>query len=90
MDRYGIIHAHGLDVVIGEDQHLHVLGSDLVIENPFLGSGVEVDLGLLWASIWAEDLHNRPNPHRLRALLLNAAQVSVNRIMTILTKEGEK
>lgn len=82
------IRAHGLTVQVGSDRHLHVVGSDLVIENPLLGKGLELDLGQLWAALWAEDQHNHPNPARIRALLLNAAGMAVSRVISIL-EEGQ-
>lgn len=83
-----VVRAHGLEVMLGDDQNLHVVGSDLVIENPFLGKGLELDLGQLWLSIWAEGQHNKQDQGRLRALLLNAAQASVMRVLSILKEEA--
>lgn len=80
--------AHGLTVQIGEDKHLHVVGSDLVIENPLLGKGLEFDLGRLWLLLWASNQHNKPDSARIRALLLNAAHVSVSRVISILKGES--
>lgn len=82
-----IVRANGLEVQLGDDGHLHVLGTDLVIENPFLNKGLELDLGQLWLMIWMENQHNKLDPSRLRALLLNAAQASVGKTIEIL-KEG--
>lgn len=76
--------AHGLNVYVGDDQHLHVEGSDLVIENPLLGKGLDLNLGLLWLYLWSTDQHNNPNPSRVRSMLLNAASASVSKIMQIL------
>lgn len=87
MDRNSVIHAHGMDVSLDKDQNICVVGSGLVIENPFVGKGLELDLGLLWMSIWAEDQHNKLDPIRLRALLLNAAQASVGKVITLLKEE---
>jgi hypothetical protein len=81
------VRANGLEVELGDDQNLHVVGTDLVIENPFVGKGLELNLGLLWLMVWAEDQHNKQDPSRLRALLLNAAQASVGNVLSIL-KEG--
>lgn len=82
-----MVHANGLDVELGEDGNIHVVGTDLVIENPLIGKGLELDLGELWFSIWKENQHNRLDSSRLGALLLNASQASVSKLITIL-KEG--
>lgn len=79
--------AHGLTVSVDANKNLRVDGSDLVIENPLLGKGLELDLGLLWMLLWANDQHNKPDSARIRALLLNVAGVSVSRVISIL-KEG--
>lgn len=78
---------NGLIVELGADQNIHVVGTDLVIENPLIGKGLELNLGQLWLSIWCEGQHNKLDSQRLRALLLNAAQVSVGKIIEILKKE---
>ncbi len=82
-----IIRARGLEVTLGDDKKLHVVGTDLVIDNPLVGKDLELDLGTLWLSIWAEDQHNKLESGRLAALLLNAAHMSVSKIVAIL-KEG--
>lgn len=83
-----LVKAHGITVELGDDQNLHVVGTDLMIENPFLGKGLELDLGQLWLSVWAEGQHNKQDPSRLRALLLNAAQASVSKVLSILKEEA--
>lgn len=82
-----MVTVNGLQVELGKDLNLHVVGTDLVIENPLIGKGLELDLGHLWLSIWAEGQHNKLDPLRLRALLLNAAGASVGRLMEILKEE---
>jgi hypothetical protein len=79
--------ANGIEVELGADQKLHVVGTDLVIDNPLVGKGLELDLGQLWLSIWAEDQHNKLDSTRLRALLLNAAQASVGKLITLLKED---
>lgn len=83
-----MVHANGLDVKLGEDGNIYVVGTDLVIENPLIGKGLELDLGVLWFSIWREDQHNKLESGRLAALLLNASQASVSRLITILKEAG--
>lgn len=77
----------GLNVELGDDQNLHVIGTDWVIKNPLIGKGLELDLGQLWWAIWSEDQHNKLDPIRLKAMLLNSAQMSVGRLMEILKED---
>lgn len=70
----------GLDVTVADNGDLHVEGLG-VIDNPLKGLDLGIDVGQLWLALWAENQHNKPDSKRVRAILLNALDLSVQKVL---------
>lgn len=77
---------NGLNVTVDSNGDLVVEGLG-VVHNPLTSLDLSVDYGQLWLSIWAEGLYNKPVSARIRALLLNSLDLSVQKVIQAITKQ---
>ncbi len=78
----------GMYVTVAENGDLMIEGVGVVV-NPLRQLDLRVDIGQLWLGIWAEALYDKPNAQRIRALLLNSMDLSVQQVIqAITTKSG--
>lgn len=73
-----------LKVSVMDNGDLQVEGLG-VVANPLTKLDVGIDLGQLWLALWLEDQHNQPNPARVRAILLNSLNLSVQQVLQAIT-----